>query len=141
MERKKRRKTAQKLPVEIDNEVIPKYVVYYCECYNKSKKLFREFFKIEAHPKITRFVCSSKSSQISLIDKLNQIKDALNNITTKNKILPKYYRISSSGTNQYIVYDRRVDNKRYNMKMKLPAFFNITVEFKRFNDKLYEKYN
>jgi hypothetical protein len=48
-----------------------KYVVYYKECYNKEKELYREFFKIEKHPKLDKPWISSKSNKISLMDKLN----------------------------------------------------------------------
>ena len=44
-ERKKPRRkiTAQPLPPIIKQDMIPKYVVYYRECYNKEKQLYREF--------------------------------------------------------------------------------------------------
>ena len=48
--KRSRKSTAVKLPQEINESMIPKYVVYYKECYNKEKMLFREFFKIEKHP-------------------------------------------------------------------------------------------
>ena len=47
-----RKSNAVKLPSEINESMIPKYVVYYKECYNREKMLFREFFKIEKHPQI-----------------------------------------------------------------------------------------
>ena len=35
---------AESLPIEIKESMIPTYVVYYKECYNREKMLFREFF-------------------------------------------------------------------------------------------------
>ena len=71
-----RKSNAVKLPPEINESMIPKYVVYYKECYNREKMLFREFFKIEKHPKVTskRVYTSSKSNKINILDKLEQIK-------------------------------------------------------------------
>ncbi len=46
-----RKHNARPLPEGLTQEMLPKYVVYYHECYNKERQLFREFFKIEKHPK------------------------------------------------------------------------------------------
>ena len=72
-----RKNNAIQLPPEITQEMIPKYVVYYKECYNKDKMLFREFFKIEKHPKLINYkkhLTSSKSKKITIVEKLEQIK-------------------------------------------------------------------
>ena len=76
-----RKSTAINLPKELNESMIPKYVVYYKECYNREKMLFREFFKIEKHPKVKnkRIYTSSKSNKICILDKLAQIKHILNN--------------------------------------------------------------
>ena len=42
-----RKHNARPLPKGLTQEMLPKYVVYYHECYNKERQLFREFFKIE----------------------------------------------------------------------------------------------
>ena len=54
MEKKKkiRKSNAQPLPEGLKHDMLPTYIVYYRECYNKEKQLYREFFKIEKHPKI-----------------------------------------------------------------------------------------
>jgi len=67
-----RKSNAVKLPPEISESMIPKYVVYYKECYNREKMLFREFFKIEKHPNIKtkKVYTSSKSNKINILDKL-----------------------------------------------------------------------
>ena len=50
--------------------------------YNKEKNLYREFFKIEKHPKLEKPWIGSKSNKISILDKLkeaNNYIDLLNN--------------------------------------------------------------
>ena len=69
----KRQKTAKPLPEGITQDMLPKYVVYYKECYNKEKQKYREFFKIEkGHPKLEKPWMTSKSGKISITDKLQQ---------------------------------------------------------------------
>ena len=57
-----RKKTAIELPVGITQDMLSTYVVYYNECYNREKQLFREFFKIEKHPMLKKPWCTSKSN-------------------------------------------------------------------------------
>ncbi len=81
-ERRERKHNAKPLPEGITNDMMKKYVVYYKECYNKEKQLYREFFKIEKHPKLEKPWISSKSNNISVLDKLksaNDMIDLLNN--------------------------------------------------------------
>jgi len=71
----KRHSNARELPAEINEKDIPKFCVYYKECYNKEKKLFREFFTIEGHPKQDgKRQATSKSNKISIKDKLQEAK-------------------------------------------------------------------
>ena len=62
--KRSRKYNAVKLPLQLNETMIPKYVVYYKECYNREKQLYREFFKIEKHPKIQtkKIYTSSKSN-------------------------------------------------------------------------------
>jgi len=66
--------------------MMKKYVVYYREMtYLKDgKQQPREYFKVEAHPKLNKPWISSKSMKISLIEKLNdanQVVDGLDAAT------------------------------------------------------------
>lgn len=70
-ERRKRSHSAKPLPEGITNEMMKKYVIYYKECYNKEKELYREFFRIEKHPKLEKPWTGSKSNKISIVEKLN----------------------------------------------------------------------
>ncbi len=84
-ERRARSKSAKPLPDGITNDMMKKYVIYYKECYNKEKELYREFFKIEKHPKLEKPWIGSKSNKVSILEKLNEANamiDSLNIITT-----------------------------------------------------------
>jgi hypothetical protein len=77
-----RRKNAISLPKDLENKEIPKYIVYYKECYNKEQALYREFFKIEKHPNMqkNKVYVSSKSNKIHILEKYEQIKKILNDL-------------------------------------------------------------
>lgn len=67
---------ARKLPVGITE--LPKFIVYYKECYNKEKNSMREFFAVEGHPKLKgKREATSKSNKISIISKLKEAKDII----------------------------------------------------------------
>tara|TARA_B100000989_G_C19431776_1_gene423372 strand:+ start:11 stop:271 length:261 start_codon:yes stop_codon:yes gene_type:complete len=79
MEKKKkiRKSNAQPLPEGLKHDMLPTYIVYYRECYNKSSNKWREFFKIEKHPKLTKPIIGTKSNKISILEKLKLIKTQL----------------------------------------------------------------
>lgn len=75
-----RSRIAKPLPDGITQDMLPIYVTYNTECYNKGKNLWREFFRIEKHPNSKKQISSSKSCKISIEDKLKEIKDKLYNL-------------------------------------------------------------
>ena len=79
-ERKARSSSAKPLPEGITNDMMRKYVVYYKECYNKEKELYREFFKIEKNPKLDKPWIGSKSNKVSILDKLKEVNDMADSI-------------------------------------------------------------
>lgn len=84
--KRERKQTAQILPPGITHDMMKKYVVYYREMtYLKDgKQQPREYFKVEAHPKLNKPWITSKSVKISLIEKLNdanQVVDGLDAAT------------------------------------------------------------
>jgi hypothetical protein len=83
---KRARKTnARQLPEGITHDMLPKYVYYCKECYNKEKQLYREFFRIEKHPNLkTKQIAGTKSSKVSIFEKLEQIKDRLVSLENVN---------------------------------------------------------
>jgi len=83
-----RKHNARPLPNGFTQEMLPKYVVYYKECYNKEKQSYREFFKIEKHPKLIGKtpILGSKSAKLSLQDKLTMIKEKLKALDKKEEL-------------------------------------------------------
>ena len=86
MDKKQRQKTAQGLPEGITQSMLPKYVYYCTETINKNStnSYVREFFRIEGHPNLNKkCVSSSKSTKVSIIDKLNEINTILQQLDFK----------------------------------------------------------
>tara|TARA_B110000908_G_scaffold99746_1_gene117763 strand:+ start:1872 stop:2747 length:876 start_codon:yes stop_codon:yes gene_type:complete len=141
--KRSRKKTAIKLPEGITQDMMPKYVYYCKECYNKEKQLFREFFRIEKHPKQEKIISSSKSSKLTILEKLEQIKEKLYNLENNIEVereLPPYYTIQNFRNAPHLTFDRRIDDKRYNLKMKMKENKSLEEELERFNEKLKKKY-
>jgi len=141
-----RKKIAKSLPAGLTQDMMPKYVNYNKECYDKEKQLYREFFRIEKHPKLTKkCISSSKSSKLTILQKLTEIKKKLydldNDIVEEdpNK-LPPYYTIQNFRNAPHLTYDHKHDDKRVNLKMKMKTDKTQEEELKRFNDKLFKKY-
>ena len=80
-----RKHNARPLPEGLTQEMLPKYVVYYHECYNKERQLFREFFKIEKHPKLMKPIIGSKSNKFTWKQKLAMIKERLQKLNEESK--------------------------------------------------------
>ena len=153
-----RKSNAIKLPPDITESMIPKYVVYYKECYNREKMLFREFFKIEKHPKnkTKRIYTSSKSNKINILDKLKQIKEILKDIENDDdeeesivqekveKItLPKYISIKKheKDTDRYFfIYDKKIGEVRQTYKALCNSKLTISQNLEQFVKKINEKY-
>ena len=72
-DKRERKHTAQSLPPGITHNMMKKFVVYYREMmYLKNgKQQPREYFKVESHPKLSKPWVSSKSTKITLFEKLN----------------------------------------------------------------------
>ena len=145
-DKRNRKKIAKPLPAGITQDMMPKYVYYCKECYNKEKQLYREFFRIEKHPKLNKkCISSSKSSKITIIQKLTEITTKVYNLTNDiveedpNK-LPPYYTIQNFRNAPHLTYDHKHDDKRVNLKMKMKTDKTQEEELKRFNDKLFKKY-
>jgi len=107
-DKRKRQSIAQELPQEITQNMLPKYVCYYNECYNKEKNLYREYFRIEGHPKQDKDISSSKSNKVSIQDKLTEIKQYLENIEQnkecikEKKELPVGIRLKEKDEESYL---------------------------------------
>ena len=151
--KRERKHNAIKLPESIIQEAIPKYVTYYKECYNIQKKLYREFFKIEKHPKMVKgkLYVSSKSNKIHILEKLEEIKKILeklnnvgeNEIQVKNEIiLPKYVSLKNHEKDfnkYYLIYDKKTNYKRISLRSLFSKDNPININISLFLSKIEEK--
>jgi len=146
---KRARKTsAQDLPDGITENMLSKYVTYNKECYNKKNNSFREFFRVEKHPKLPKGACSTKSIKVSILDKLaeaNKIVADLENDIYPNKKesdLPKYVRQINVRDKTHLIYDRKLqDGSRQNTKMVLPEEYSLEEQLTIFDKKIFAKYD
>jgi hypothetical protein len=121
-DKRERKHTAKALPPGITQSMMKKYVVYYRETvYLKNGKTQpREYFKVESHPGLTKPWVSSKSTKISLLEKLaeaNQFVATLDDASTdvtkddnRNITMPKYTSLhivkdTPETTTMSLVYD------------------------------------
>lgn len=146
-----RKYNAQDLPVGITHDMLPKYVYYCSEIINKNTKneYSREYFRIEKHPKlIKKCISSSKSTKISIFDKLQEITHKLeclnNDIADTEKKYPKYISVNPSKRTKgkvEIIFDRRYDGVRQGFKKTINENDDPWDFMEEFCDKIYEKYS
>ena len=152
MDKKQRQKTAQGLPEGITQTDLPKYVYYCTETINKNSEnsYVREFFRIEGHPNLNKkCVSSSKSTKVSIIDKLNEINTLLQQLDLKETIkpkkqLPQYISVNPSKRTKdklEIVYDRRINGKRESMKKTIKNTDDPHEYLEEFCNKIFDKYH
>jgi hypothetical protein len=141
-----RKSSAKQLPEGITQDMMKKYVVYYHEWLNKEHTREREFFKVEKHPKLDKIWISSKSNNLTIQEKLAQankvVEDLENNIyPVKDEIqLPKYISLVNFREKPHLVFEKRYDGKRLNLKMILPDEYDIDEQLSIFQKKINEKY-
>lgn len=148
--KKSRKYNASQLPIEISNVILPKYVVYYKECYNYERKLWREFFKIESHPLQTKIITSSKSKKITIQQKLQEIQEHLSTLNQQllfqentdvsmDIILPKYISLNTKTQPNFLIYDKKTNSNRKTYKMNLPSNYDLSCCIKQFLEKVNNK--
>ena len=101
-DKRERKHTAQMLPPGITQNMMKKYVVYYREFVNlkNGKRVPREYFKVESHPKLSRPWVSSKSGKISLHEKLDSANQVVANLEKKNTQCDSPYDADSGKTEE-----------------------------------------
>ena len=160
-DKRKRKNNAKTLPDGLTQDMIPKYVVYYHEFYDKDKTKSREYFKIEKHPELDKPIIGSKSNKLSIKEKLTEIKNKLNSISnnsiSNNSISNNSISNTISTNNNDVKYPKGVylsldrfildlklatseETKRLNMKMKLNKNKNEKENYGDFVKKIYDKY-
>jgi hypothetical protein len=143
-----RKSNAKPLPEGITQDMMGKYVNYYHELVGKDKTKYREFFKIEKHPKLTKIWIGTKSNKIPILEKLksaNKIVDDLEKDifpTTNDSILPKYITIKIERDKPHLIFEKRNENsKRLNLRMVLPDDYNLSEQLHIFKEKIKTKYD
>jgi hypothetical protein len=145
--KRERKSNAIELPEGLTQKMMKKYVVYYHEWLDKERTKYREFFKVEKHPKLDKAWVTTKSGKVSLLDKLNQankvVEDLENNIypIKDTPTLPKYFSFTTMREKPHLVFEKRIEGKRFNMKMILPEDYDFDTQLEIFKEKIKEKYN
>jgi hypothetical protein len=143
--KRERNYNAKSLPDGITQEMLKKYVYYAREFYDKDKKKEREFFRVE-HPKLDKPWSTTKSNKISIQDKLLQankvIEDLENDIYPEkdDPKLPKYVSLVIMREKPHLVFEKRTDDKRLNIKMVLPKEYDLHEQLQILNEKIKVKY-
>ena len=145
--KRERKNNAKDLPEGITQEMMKKYVVYYHEWLDKEHTKKREFFKVEKHPKLDKIWIGTKSEKVSIQEKLNQankvVEDLDNNIypVKEGLQLPKYISLITTRGKQHLVFEKRIEDKRMNLKMVLKDNYDLHEELNILKEKIKEKYN
>ena len=144
--KRERKHSAKDLPEGITQEMMKKYVVYYHEWLDKEHTKKREFFKVEKHPKLDKIWTTTKSEKVSIQDKLKQankvVDDLENNIYPEKEgnQLPKYVSLVNVRGKPHLVFEKRVEDKRLNLKMVLPDEYDLQEQLDLLNEKIKTKY-
>jgi len=145
--KRERQQNARPLPEGITQDMMRKYVVYYYSIYDKVNNKSREYFRVEGHPKMeTKFWETTKSNNISIWEKLEQankvVDDLDNNILpeVEERPLPKYVSLITFREKPHLVFEKRVDGQRLNLKMVLPQNYELEPELVKLNAKIGAKY-
>lgn len=144
--KRERKHNAKELPEGISHNMMKKYVVYYHEWLDKEHTKQREFFKVEKHPKLDKIWIGTKSNKISIQEKLqqaNKVVDDLENdiYPEKSQItLPKFVSLVVTRDKPHLVFEKRTEDKRLNLKMVLPEEYDLVEQIQILNEKIHAKY-
>jgi len=85
-DKRERKHTAQTLPPGITQNMMKKYVVYYREMIKlkSGKQVMRDYFKVESHPKLSKPWVTSKSTKITILEKLNDANQFVTDLESAN---------------------------------------------------------
>jgi hypothetical protein len=149
-EKQTRRSDAIDLPEGISQSDLPKYVVYRKEILDKESNKFREYFYICNHPNCERWE-TSKSRKYSNYEKLLMAIKKLKELNEESSsdlesdtedekiIMPKYISYTMFRDQPHLIFDRRLNDKRYNLKMLVKPN-DLQLELNLFIDKINDKY-
>jgi len=144
--KRERKSNAKSLPDGINQDMLKKYVTYNKECYNKEKKLYRDFFRVD-HPKLDKQKYSSKSEKVPILEKLAQANKIVEDLDkgiyiSQEKKLPLYVSKRIHRDREHFIFDKKTeDGQRLNLKMILPEEYDLNEQISIFNEKIKNKYN
>ena len=144
--KRERKHSAQTLPDGITHDMMRKYVCYYKDYANKEKTILREYFRVEKHPKLDKLWSSTKSNKVSLQEKLQQANKVVDDLEhdiypdKTEQTLPKYVSLVISREKPHLVFEKRTDELRLNVKMVLPPEYDLHEQLAIFNEKISAKY-
>jgi hypothetical protein len=144
--KRERKHNAQDLPNGITQETMKKYVCYYKDYADKDKKILREYFRVEKHPKLDKLWSTTKSCKVTIQEKLSQANKVVDDLENdiypeKNELaLPKYVSLIITRDKPHLVFEKRIDDKRLNIKMVLPEDYDLQEQLEKLNEKIKEKY-
>ncbi len=150
--KRERQCIARELPEGITQEMMPKYITYNVNVWDKEKNKTREFFRIEGHSLIRPKVWEgSKSSKVSILDKLEKAKEILAEmekgnlpITKKQNIcdekteinettekeeclsLPKNVSVYPERGRTILAFAKQIDGKRKSVKLSLSKLYDLS---------------
>lgn len=139
--------SAQDLPEGITQIMMKKYVVYYKDYADKEKTIQREYFRVEKHPKLDKLWSTTKSCKVTIQEKLAQANKVVDDLEkgiypTKDVVLlPKYVSLVVSREKPHLVFEKREDGKRLNVKMVLPDEYDIDEQLIILKAKVNAKYD
>lgn len=144
--KRERKKSAKPLPEGLTQDMMSKYVVYYHEKLKEGNLDYREFFKVEKHPKLDKIWVGTKSGKVDIFKKLaaaNKIVDDLEKdiYPDKGYVFPTYISFVNR-IKPFLSFDKKdeITGKRLNMKMILPESYDMSEQLEIFIDKIKSKY-
>ena len=144
--KRERKHNAKELPEGILHNMMKKYVVYYHEWLDKEHTKQREFFKVEQHPKLDKIWIGTKSNKVSIQEKLHQANKVVDDLENdiypeKSQItLPKFVSLIVTRDKPHLVFEKRTEDKRLNLKMVLPQEYDLDEQLQILNEKIQAKY-
>jgi hypothetical protein len=144
--KRERKCGAQDLPEGITQTMMKKYVSYCKDYADKEKTVQREYFRVESHPKLDKIWSTTKSRKVSIQEKLAQANKVVDDLErdiypTKDVVpLPKYVSLVVTREKPHLVFEKREDGKRLNLKMVMPDNYDIDEQLIILKAKLDEKY-
>ena len=154
--KKERRSDAKELPEGITTQDIPKYITYNTHKYGTNNEFSREFFRIEGHPLLPHGTawCSTTKNSVSIQDKLQQAKTALNYLHAHHTLpekpqrdLPQYVSYFVERGHHILAWQKHGDEARLSKKITIETdYHDLSKEqqddvLNRLNREVVKKYD